>query len=52
MDFRVVGGGGKDHKECRRVGGDWGECAHMTTYKGQREWHLFMSLASLKPKSG
>ncbi len=52
MDFRVVGGGGKGHKACRRVGGDWGKCALMTTYKGQRECHLFMSLASLKPKSG
>ena len=52
MDFRVVGRGGKAHNACRRVRGDWGKCAHITTYKGQREWHLFMSLASLKPKSG
>ena len=52
MIFRVVGGGGKGHKALRRVGGDWGKCAHMTTYKGQREWHLIRSLAWLKPKSG
>jgi hypothetical protein len=45
MKFRVVGGGGKGHKAFRRVGVDWGKCAHMTRYKGQREWHQFRSLA-------
>ena len=45
MKFRVIGGGGKGHKMFRRVRVDWGKCAHMTRYKGQREWHLFRSLA-------
>ena len=39
-------------RACRRVGGDWGKCAHMMRQKGQREWYLFWSLAELKPKSG
>jgi hypothetical protein len=44
MEFRVVWGGGKGHKACRRVGGDWGKCAHMIRQKGQRERHLFIGL--------
>ena len=44
MKFRVGGGGGKGHEQCRRVGGV-GASAHITSYKGLREWHLFRSLA-------
>ncbi len=35
MKFRVVRGWGKGHRACGRVRGDWGKCAHITTYKGQ-----------------
>ena len=35
--------GEKGHTECRRVRGDWGKLANMTTHKEGKEWDLYLS---------
>ncbi len=46
MQFRVIGEGERAMSSAGGLGGrDWGNCAHITSYKGLREWHLFRSLA-------
>ena len=42
-EFPEVRRGEKGHRECGRVGGDWGKWPHMTTDKGQQVLNLFWS---------
>ncbi len=42
-EFYEVRRGGKGHRPCRRVGGDWGKWPHMATDREQQVFNLFWS---------